>query len=86
MLILVSVNLSFCVFISFVIFKYVYIQFVLMFKFIDFIQQHKLCDPLCENPAKVIFLWFAVFYKILSLIWKRTFCENITFISSILTE
>ncbi len=22
-----------------------------------------ICDPLCENPAKVIFLWFAVFYK-----------------------
>ncbi len=20
------------------------------------------CDPLCENPAKVIFLWFTVFY------------------------
>ncbi len=24
----------------------------------------RVCDPLCENPAKVIFLWFAVFYKI----------------------
>ncbi len=22
-----------------------------------------ICDPLCENPAKVIFLWFAFFYK-----------------------
>ncbi len=22
-----------------------------------------ICDPLCENPAKVIVLWFAVFYK-----------------------
>ncbi len=22
-----------------------------------------ICDLLCENPAKVIFLWFAVFYK-----------------------
>ncbi len=22
-----------------------------------------ICDPLCENPAKVIFVWFAVFYK-----------------------
>ncbi len=20
-----------------------------------------ICDPLCENPAKVMFLWFAVF-------------------------
>ncbi len=21
------------------------------------------CDPLCKNTAKVIFVWFAVFYK-----------------------
>ncbi len=21
-----------------------------------------ICDPLCENPAKVIFVWLAVFY------------------------
>ncbi len=28
-----------------------------------------ICDPLCENPAKVIFLWFAVFYIKSSFIW-----------------
>ncbi len=44
------------------------------------------CDPLCENPAKVNFLWFTVFYINSSFIWKRTFCENVTFISLILTE
>ncbi len=27
------------------------------------------CDPLCETPAKVNFLWFAVFYKKSSFTW-----------------
>ncbi len=48
-----------------------------------------ICDPLCENPAKVIFLYslFAVFYKknilrmVKNILWKK-----ITFISLILTE
>ncbi len=35
-----------------------------------------ICDPLCENPAKVIFLWFAVVYKkiilrmVKNILWK----------------
>ncbi len=28
-----------------------------------------ICDPLCENPAKGIFLWFAFSTKKSSFIW-----------------
>ncbi len=47
----------------------------------------KKCNTRCENPASHFFLLFAIFYKKkLSFIWLRTFCENVTFISLILTE
>ncbi len=53
----------------------------------------KECDPLCENPAKVIFLWFAVFYKkmnmVKNILWNVNFyifnidwvrsCQRLTF-------
>ncbi len=44
----------------------------------------KIWDPPCENPAKVIFLWFAVLYK--KKILYITFCENVTFKSLILSK
>ncbi len=29
----------------------------------------KICDPLCENPAKVIFLWYFFYKRKSSFIW-----------------
>ncbi len=48
-----------------------------------------ICDPLCENPAKVIFCdsLFAVFYKKKYPSYgKEHSVKKITFISLILTE
>ncbi len=46
-----------------------------------------ICDPLCENPAKVIFLWFAVFYKKTNMLHKvKNIVWYLTFLSLILTE
>ncbi len=43
-------------------------------------------DHVCENPAKVIFWWFTVFYIISSFIRLRTFCENVILTYLLLTE
>ncbi len=47
------------------------------------------CDPLCENPAKVIFLWFAVFQKKIilhiekNILWKcNRYIFNIVWVKS----
>ncbi len=47
-----------------------------------------ICDPLCENPTKVIFCdsLFAVFYKKILRMVKNILWKKITFISLILTE
>ncbi len=42
-----------------------------------------ICDPLCENPAKVI---FAVFYKKIILHMVKNIVWYLTFIYLILTE
>ncbi len=50
---------------------------------------YNICDPLCENPAKVIFLWFAVFYKkiilhlVKNILWKcNLYIFNIDWVRS----
>ncbi len=50
--------------------KYIYtgkqvkhLPFCLQLKKLIYEDINRICDPLCENPAEVIFLWFAVFCK-----------------------
>ncbi len=70
-------------------FKMLLLLLLLLFIIIFIIITMIICDPLCENPAKVIFCdsLFAVFYKkIILRMVKNILWKKITFISLILTE
>ncbi len=50
------------------------------------IKSKNICDPLCENPAKIIFLWFAVFYQKQPAYDNEHSVKIVPFISLMLTE